>query len=106
MNARLSFTSTLALLALTGVRAASAGAQTPAPNPNAEPPATLLSSPAMWDRSDTSGACPATAKTFSIICALERASHEAARAARDRALPATAGGRVECRFRREQGHEE
>src|SRR5437762_2832878 len=123
MSPRLFFTSTLVLLAATSVRAASAGAQTPAPNSNAEPPATLaaarewsaaiarraselLSSAAMWDRNDTGAACPATAKTFSILCALERASHEIVRASRDRAQPATAGGRVECKFRREQGREE
>jgi hypothetical protein len=123
MHARPSLTSTFVLLTLGGVCAASAGAQTLAASSNGQPPSTLaaardwsaaiarraselLSSSAMWDRSDTSGACPATAKTFSILCALRRASDDAAHASRDRAQPATSGGRVECRFRREQGHEE
>jgi hypothetical protein len=122
MNSRLSFTSPLVLLALAGTCAANVGAQTSRPSSNTQPPTTiaaarewsaaiarraaeLLSSPATWDRKDTTGACPDTAKTFGILCALQRASDEAMHASRDRAQSA-ASGRVECAFRREQTHEE
>jgi len=110
------------LLALAGACAASAGAQTPRPDSNTQPPATLaaarewsttiarhaaelLSTPATWDRTDTTGACPDTAKTFSILCALRRVSGEAMHASRERAQSAPSV-RVECAFRREQTHEE
>lgn len=119
MNPRPPFTIPLLLLALTG---ASAGAQTPRPGSNTQPPTTLaaarewsaaiarraaelLSTPAAWDRRDTTGACPDTAKAFGILCALQRASDEAMRASRDRAQSA-ASGRVECAFRRAQTYEE
>jgi hypothetical protein len=45
--------------------------------------ATILSSPAQWNRNDTDG-CAADAKTFSIVCALNRAVEEAAGIYRDR----------------------
>ena len=122
MTSRLSVTAPLVLLALAGACAASVGAQTPKPKSNAQPPSTLtaarewsaaivrraselLSSPAMWDRTDTTGDCPATAKTFSLICALRRASDDATHALREHAQSAAAGGRVECSFRREEAHE-
>jgi hypothetical protein len=38
--------------------------------------AQLLSSPDRWDRSDTTNACSASAKTMSIYCALKRAAYE------------------------------
>ena len=66
----------------------------------------LLSSPTVWDRSDTTGACPATAKMLSILCALRRASDERFHSVRDRADPATSGGRVECSLHRNGSHEE
>jgi hypothetical protein len=56
-------------------------------NPNARPPVTkadlrivqrareILSSPSMWNRADTR-VCPPTAKTFSLYCALEKATDE------------------------------
>ena len=66
----------------------------------------LLVSPAMWDRSDTTAACPTTAKPLSIRCALERASNDAVHASLDGARPATSGARVQCKLRREQGHHE
>src|SRR5689334_24797561 len=58
----------------------------------------LLSSPAMWNRIDTTGSCPTTAKTLSILCALQRAADEALHSAR--------GGRVVCSLRRDGSHEE
>lgn len=61
----------------------------------------LLSSPAMWDRSDTTNTCPASAKTLSIYCALERAADEALHSAFQRS-----SGRVECSLRRDGSHEE
>ena len=39
--------------------------------------ATLVASPAQWNRADT-GSCPAAARTFSISCALQAAVEEAA----------------------------
>jgi hypothetical protein len=58
----------------------------------------LLSSPAMWDRSDTTLTCLPTAKTFSIFCALQRAA--------DEALHAVRGGQDECSLRPNGSHEE
>ena len=116
MNAPLSFMTFVAV-----AFAASAEAQTSATK---HPPSTLteardwsaaianraselLSSPAMWDRrSDTTGACPAGAKTLSILCAFERAEDEAVHSARDRAPSAATSGRVDCRFRRDGSREE
>ena len=66
----------------------------------------LLSSPAAWNRSDTTFACSATAKTLSILCALQRAAEEASQSARDRAHVVTNSGRVECSFHRDGSHEE
>jgi hypothetical protein len=66
----------------------------------------LLSSPAMWDRSDTTNTCPATAKTLSLLCALQRASDEAYHSARDGAPSGVTGGRIECRLGRDGSHEE
>src|SRR5205085_7856368 len=66
----------------------------------------LLSSPAMWDRSDTSFICPATAKTLSILCAFQRASEETYRSVRDRDDAATDEAPIECRLHRDGSHEE
>jgi hypothetical protein len=74
---------------------ASAGAQVPsgksaspaADDPEVRPPVTkadvkivqrareILSSPSKWNRADTR-ACPADAQTFSLYCALEKATNE------------------------------
>jgi hypothetical protein len=64
--------------------------------------AELVASPATWNRADN-GECPATAQTFSISCALERAVEEAAGIFRGqaRAVPSAAqpGQPADCRFR-------
>ena len=56
-------------------------------NPDARPPVTkadlrivqrarqILNSPSLWNRADTR-ACPGDAKTFSLYCALEKATNE------------------------------
>jgi len=124
LNAPLSVRSTFEALTLAGICAVSAGAQTPvAARTNTQPPSTLadarewsaaiarhaselLASPAMWDRSDTTAACPTTGKPLSIRCALQHASDEAVRASRDGNRPATSGVRVQCNLRRERGHQE
>lgn len=63
--------------------------------------AAMLSSPDQWNRSDT-GDCAATAKTFSIICALQEARDQsaAATAAPGRAAPGASQplARADCRF--------
>jgi hypothetical protein len=114
---------TVALITLTSGGGASAVAQSPAGHPSASQPTTLaaarewsiavarraselLSSPATWDRADTTGNCPEAAKTFSILCALRRASDEGAHAVRDAARKPQHDGRVECGLRRVETHEE
>src|SRR5215510_13020850 len=120
----MSVRSTFEVLTLAGICAVSAGAQAPvAARTNTQPPSTLadarewsvaiarhaselLASPAMWDRSDTTAACPTTGKPLSIRCALERASDEAVHASLAGARTATTGARVQCKLHREQGHQE
>ncbi len=81
----------IAALLLCGILTAQARPQTAANNseddPDAKPPVTaadalivqhgkaILDSPAKWNRADTR-ICPADAKTFSIYCALEKATIE------------------------------
>lgn len=59
----------------------------------------LLSSPAMWDRRNPTLSCSPTAETFSIFCALQRASDETLHSARE-GMPAASGGPAECSLRR------
>jgi len=76
------------MVALTGLLALQAWTQTPGKfsgDPNAHPPVAkedllivqrarkILDSPSKWNRADTR-ACPADAKTYSMYCALEKAT--------------------------------
>jgi hypothetical protein len=66
----------------------------------------LLSSPAMWDRSDTSFTCPWTAKTLSILCAFQRASAEAYRSVRDPDHSTANGKGIACSLQRDGSYEQ
>ncbi|HXD21975.1 MAG TPA: hypothetical protein VN613_01350 [Gemmatimonadaceae bacterium] len=67
--------------------------------------AALLATPEQWDHADTTGDCPARAKTFSIICAIQTATDAAAASTAPPRASAIAGAiegavapRADCRF--------
>jgi hypothetical protein len=83
---RLLLTAALVLLSVAALQAQSSSDKN-SDDPDARPPVTkadigivqrakqILDSPARWNRSDTR-VCPAGAKTFSLYCALEKATDE------------------------------
>src|SRR6266480_943507 len=67
----------------------------------------ILSSPDRWNRADTA-ACSRSAKTFSLLCALQTAVDEAALATAPRpgATTTQTTARVDCRFGPTSGKQE
>jgi len=59
--------------------------------------AKFLATPAQWNRSDT-GTCPADAKTFSILCALQKAVEESAGVRSDHAGTNQPPAHSDCQF--------
>ena len=122
MNRRFQRAATRALLTLSVV-VGRAVAQAPASERSMRPPTSvasardwsasiahragvLLSSPAKWNRADTTDGCPSDAKTFSIRCALRQAADEAEQGVRAGAGTSSKDGRIGCRFERTESHQE
>jgi len=87
MNRKLSPPTAVVVLIIAATLAAQSSSNQKKDDPDARPPVTkadlqiaqrateILDSPAKWNRSDTR-ICPAGAKTFSLYCALEKATSE------------------------------
>jgi hypothetical protein len=65
----------------------------------------LLATPAQWSHADP-GDCPAHAQTFSIICALQQATDDAAHSTASRAAASSPVQRATCVFRAAEDHRE
>jgi hypothetical protein len=87
MDKKTSSVAAVAILMFSAVLLAQSPSNKESDGPDARPPVTqtdvqivqsaqkILDSPAKWNRSDTRN-CPAEAKTFSLYCALEKATIE------------------------------
>jgi hypothetical protein len=87
MNGKLRLLAAAVVLLCVAALSAQSSSDTKSDDPDARPPVTksdiqivqrakqILDSPAKWNRSDTR-VCPAEAKTFSLYCALEKATDE------------------------------